>query len=155
LEFWIASVGIRRAIGVAENRMETLFSTGEDSGADEVLDAARAHQLTAARRLGIHRAAELKEAAQKIEKLHHASVPDLSLLTARERRVLAETVRGPLKFLVSAGAPSNSIVQTSEKKSARRPPSISCARCWRPSTSVDLALCPSSSYLRSQIDYQV
>jgi two-component system response regulator DctR len=44
--------------------------------------------------LGIHRAAELKEAAQKIEKLHHASVPDLSLLTARERRVLAETVRG-------------------------------------------------------------
>jgi hypothetical protein len=24
--------------------METLFSTGEDSGADEVLDAARAHQ---------------------------------------------------------------------------------------------------------------
>ncbi|MDT7810828.1 MAG: hypothetical protein QOJ42_744 [Acidobacteriaceae bacterium] len=52
LEFWIASVGIRRAIGVAENRMETLFSTGEDSGADEVLDAARAHQLTAARRNG-------------------------------------------------------------------------------------------------------
>jgi FixJ family two-component response regulator len=49
--------------------------------------------------LGIHRAAELKEAAQKIEKLHHASVPDLSLLTARERRVLAETVRGAAQIL--------------------------------------------------------
>jgi hypothetical protein len=139
--------------------METLFSTGKDSGADEVLDAARAHQLTAARRNGCWEfiaTAELKEAAQKIEKLHHASVPDLSLLTARERRVLAETVRGGRSNSWYQPA-HHRIPSRKHQRNNRREdhPSISCARCWRPPTSVDLALCPSSAYLRSQIDYQV
>lgn len=83
---------------IANGRLTVLctFSLHE-SGANEVLDAARAHQLTAARRNGCWEfieTAELKEAAQKIKKLHHSSAPDLALLTARERRVLAETVRG-------------------------------------------------------------
>ena len=69
-----------------------------ESGAMEVLDAARAHQITAARRNGcweVIETAELKEAVHKIKKLQqHGSTPDLALLTARERKVLIETVRG-------------------------------------------------------------
>jgi DNA-binding CsgD family transcriptional regulator len=69
------------------------------SGANEVLDAARAHQLTAARRNGaweVIETAEIKRAVQEIKKLHRplTPFPGFELLTARERMVLAETVRG-------------------------------------------------------------
>jgi DNA-binding CsgD family transcriptional regulator len=84
---------------IANGRLIVLctFSLHE-SGAKEVLDAARAHQITAARRNGcweVIETAELKEAVHKIKKpQQHASAPDLALLTARERKVLGEIVKG-------------------------------------------------------------
>jgi DNA-binding CsgD family transcriptional regulator len=63
------------------------------------LDAARTHQLTAARRNGsweLIETAEIKLAVHEIKKLHHPlnPFPGFELLTARERMVLAQTVRG-------------------------------------------------------------
>jgi DNA-binding CsgD family transcriptional regulator len=83
---------------IANGRLIVLctFSLHE-SGATEVLDAVRAHQITAARRNGcweVIETAELKDSVHKIKKLQHAPAPDLALLTARERKVLIETVKG-------------------------------------------------------------
>ncbi|MDT7810825.1 MAG: hypothetical protein QOJ42_741 [Acidobacteriaceae bacterium] len=71
----------------------------KESGGSEVLDAARTHQLTAARRNGsweLIETAEIKLAVHEIKKLHHPlnPFPGFELLTARERMVLAQTVRG-------------------------------------------------------------
>jgi DNA-binding CsgD family transcriptional regulator len=85
---------------IANERLIVLCTFSlQESGANHVLDAARTHQLTAARRNGsweVIETAELKQAAQQIKRLQHAltSFSGFELLTARERMVLAETVRG-------------------------------------------------------------
>jgi hypothetical protein len=113
----------------------------QGSRAVDILDVARAHQYSTARRNGdweFLETPEMRQAKQEIKKLNGAldilskPFPGHDSLTPRERVALAQIVRGAsskeaARMSASVRAPSNSTVGTSCRNLARKTPPISYA----------------------------